>query len=154
MRYYVLSQSSAPGCPIGMLNGALSDKYYQDAKSVGVRYFPWYANPSRGKAHGKFSDEVVFITEDDRYDFDVRGALGFHCLISERFDVAISELSVPMVDVAPVEILSLAGEPAAGTAYCVSVFPSFQPEEVGGESTFCKRKIWQHRKNKEAGCFR
>lgn len=43
-----------------MLNGALYDKYYQDTTSVGVGYFPSYANPSRGKAHEKFSDGVVF----------------------------------------------------------------------------------------------
>ncbi|MEN2474770.1 imm11 family protein [Burkholderia sp. GS2Y] len=125
-----------------MLNGALYDQYYQDPKSVGVGYFPWYANPSRGRAHEKFPDRVVFITEVDRYDFDVRGDLGFHYLISERFCAVISELSVPMVDVAPVEILSLAGEPASPAGYCVAIFPSFQPEEVdGGESKFVNGKF-------------
>ena len=39
MKYYVLSQRADPGCPIGMLNGALYDKYYQDTTSVGVGYF-------------------------------------------------------------------------------------------------------------------
>ena len=77
MKYYVLSQRADPGCPIGMLNGALYDKYYQDTTSVGVGYFPWYANPSRGKGHEKFPDGVVFITQDDRYNFDVHADLGF-----------------------------------------------------------------------------
>ncbi|EMN5132433.1 hypothetical protein RVV79_005599 [Burkholderia contaminans] len=142
MKYYVLSQRADPGCPIGMLNGALYDKYYQDTTSVGVGYFPWYANPSRGKAHEKFPDGVVFITKDDRYDFDVRADLGFHYLMSERFGAVVSELNVPMVDVAPVRILSLEGTPASGDGYCVAIFPSFRPEEVdGGESKFVDGKF-------------
>ncbi|MBN3748897.1 hypothetical protein G3N96_26225 [Burkholderia sp. Se-20373] len=153
MKYYVLSQRADPGCPT--LNGALYDKYYQDTTSVGVGYFPWYANPSRGKAHEKFPDGVVFITKDDRYDFDVRADLGFHYLMSERFGAVVSELNVPMVDVAPVRILSLEGTPASGDGYCVAIFPSFRPEEVdGGESKFLGGKFWRNRKNKEAGCIR
>ncbi|MDF3086581.1 imm11 family protein [Burkholderia sola] len=142
MKYYVLSQRAAPGCPVGMLNGALYDKYYQDSTNVDVGYFPWYANPSRGKAHEKFPDGVVFITKDGRYDFDVRGDLGFYYLMSDRFCTVVSELNVPMVDVVPIEILSLAGEPASRAGYCVGIFPSFQPEDVGsGESKFVNGKF-------------
>ncbi|WP_143331058.1 hypothetical protein [Burkholderia aenigmatica] len=142
MKYYVLSQRSAPGCPVGMLNGALYDRYYPDARRVEVGYFPWYANPSRRKAHEPFPDGVVFITEEARCDFDVRSDLGFYYLISERFGATLSALSVPMVDVAPVEILSLAGERVSGSGYCVSIFPSFQPEEVdAGESSFVTGKF-------------
>ncbi|WP_174961221.1 MULTISPECIES: hypothetical protein [Burkholderia] len=142
MKYYVLSQGSAPGGRIGMLNGALYDRYYPDAKRVEVGYFPWYANPSRGKAHEPFPAGVVFITEEARCDFDVRSDLGFYYLISERFGAALSALRVPMVDVAPVEILSLAGERVSGSGYCVSIFPSFQPEEAdGGESAFVTGKF-------------
>ncbi|AYQ41604.1 hypothetical protein BLA9940_05210 [Burkholderia aenigmatica] len=125
-----------------MLNGALYDRYYPDAKRVEVGYFPWYANPSRRKAHEPFPAGVVFITEEARCDFDVRSDLGFYYLISERFGAALSALRVPMVDVAPVEILSLAGERVSGSGYCVSIFPSFQPDEVdGGESAFVTGKF-------------
>lgn len=100
-----------------MLNVALYDKYYQDTTSVGAGYFPWYANLSRGKGHEKFPDGVVFITQDDRYDFDVHADLGFYYLMNERFGAVVSELNVPMVDVASVRILSLEGTPASGDGY-------------------------------------
>jgi len=126
-----------------MLGGALYDKYYSETKGVEVGYFPWYANPSRGKAHEKFPEGLVFITKDKRYDFDVRSDLNFYYLISDKFNILISKFDVPMVDVAPIEVRSTKGGAVSEGKYHAAVFPSFDPEAVANntESQFVNGKF-------------
>lgn len=143
MKYYALSQKKAPGCPIGMLGGALYDKYYPDVKAIEVGYFPWYANPSRGKAHEKFPPGLVFISKDGGYNFDIRGDLNFYYIISDKFKSLISRFEVEAVDVTPISICSQAGEKISEKHYYAAVFQSFSPEMVSddGESQFVRGKF-------------
>ncbi|WP_431824466.1 hypothetical protein [Burkholderia sp. F1] len=143
VKYYALSRKNAPGCPIGMLNGALYDKYYPDTQAVEAGYFPWYANPSKGRAHEKFPSGLVFITQDTGYDFDARGDLGFYYLVSEKFNNLVSQFGVSIVDASPVAICSPAGEAIAGNCYHAAVFQDFPPETVANqhESQFVRGKF-------------
>lgn len=39
MKYFVISQAEAPGAPLGFLNEALYDKYYENSENVEYGFF-------------------------------------------------------------------------------------------------------------------
>jgi hypothetical protein len=95
MRYFVLTQKKDSGCPVGMLDGALYDRFYESAMIDFVDHgaLNWYSGS--GYKNGvqifePFPEGMVLITKDHGYEFDIR-AMGsnFH-IISEKF-VAVAE---------------------------------------------------------------
>jgi len=117
MDYYVLSQKEDSGCQLGMLNAALYDKFYSDVTDIQYGFFSWYARDCEMKSGCVFPKNGVLISDDDFYDFDIRGISDFFYIVSDEFLAVCNKSDVRIVDCASVQVLSKSGAKISSKNY-------------------------------------
>lgn len=122
MNYYVLSQKKQAGCPQGSLNAALYDKFYSDAKNIEYGFFPWYAEGYKKKVHTPYPNGMVLISEDKKYDFDIRNIWNVLYVVSEEFLLVCKLLDAYVVDAVPISVVSKSGAVIANKNYHAALF--------------------------------
>lgn len=130
MTYYILTRKKEPGCPLGMLNGILHDRFFADAHTSDYGDNPWYADPSTGRPHRPFPQGLVFITEEKKYTFDLRSDSKFFYLASTALVDACRGLNVRFEDLQRVEVMSRQGAQVSDKKYWVCRFQPFPVSEV------------------------
>ena len=122
MNYFVLSQKKQAGCPQGSLNAALYDRFYSDTKKIEHGFFPWYAEGYKKEFHTPYPDGMVLISEDKKYDFEVRNLWSVLYVVSEEFLSVCKLLGVKVVDAVPISVVSKAGAVIAKKNYYAALF--------------------------------
>lgn len=130
MSHYILTQKKEPGCPLGLLNGILHSHFFIDAHKSEYGDQPWYADASGGRPHRPFPEGLVFITDEKKYDFDLRSDSKFFYLASDELISACRKLNVSFEDIQRVEVESRQGKPVAEKVYWVCRFQPFAVANV------------------------
>lgn len=125
MAFFMLSQKKDVGCPVGLLNAALYDHFYENAKSLDHGAFPWYSNAALGKPHEALPSGLILIANAKKYDFAIRALYDRLYVASEGFVEACRELGVAMLDCQKVDVVSGLNKSIVSSQYYVVVFDSF-----------------------------
>lgn len=129
MKFYALSQKDGVGCPVGMLNSELFDKFYENTKDVNFGMFPWYSyNKYRGSPP-PFPATACLISKDREYKFDLRRINSFS-IASDRFIDICEKHGVPAIQKRPIRVCSTRGENRASQPYNACWFPTFSIDEA------------------------
>lgn len=120
--FFVLTQKKAPGCPIGMLDGALYDRFYDSStlKSVDHGAFNWYAGSGYKdgfQTFAPFPDGLVLITKDRGYEFDIRAMGSNFYIVSSTFIQVANAANVTFESCKPIKMLDRQGNEATTTKY-------------------------------------
>ena len=127
MKFFVLTQQKAPGGPVGMLDGALYDRFYDSSKLKSVDHgaFNWYAGSGYKdgvQTFAPFPDGLVFITKDRGYDFDIRAVGSNFYIVSARFVEAADVANVRFESRKPIDVRDRKGNEATATKYYAARF--------------------------------
>jgi hypothetical protein len=117
----MLSQKKDVGCPVGKLNAALYDRFYDDAKSMDHGTFPWYANTALGRPHEKLPEGLVLIAGVKKIEFSVRQLYDRLYVASEAFVEVCRELGVKVLDCVKVDVVSSLNKSIVSSQYYVVV---------------------------------
>ncbi|MDF9619098.1 hypothetical protein P5705_15735 [Pseudomonas entomophila] len=118
----MLSQKKDIGCPVGKLNAALYDRFYDNAKSMDHGIFPWYANAALGRPHEKLPEGLVLIASVKKIEFSVRMLYDRLYAASEEFLEVCRELGVQMLDCVKIDVVSSLNKSIVSSQYYVVVF--------------------------------
>lgn len=141
MKYYVLSQKEDFGCPLGMLDAALYDRFYTDPTIVDYGFFSWYTRKCEMKRGQVFPRDGVLFCRDDYYDFDIRGISRFFYVVSDAFLELCNELNVGILECAKIKVLSISGEEISSKKYNAVIFDELDAKKDSDpSSTFLKRE--------------
>ncbi|UPF03564.1 hypothetical protein MXB02_23865 [Pseudomonas mosselii] len=136
MKYFVISQAEAPGAPLGFLNAALYDKYYENSEDVEYGFFPWYAERRASREHKPFPVGMVLISKDKSYSFDIRGVAGFY-VVSDEFLRVCSGFTTCVEDFASIEVVAKGGGGISEKKYSAAYLGGLDVRDYAApESTF------------------
>lgn len=139
MKFFVLTQKKAPGCPLGMLDGALYDRFYDSSKLKSVDHgaFNWYAGSGYKdgvQTFAPFPDGLVWITKERGYEFDIRAMGSNFYIVSARFVEVAEAANVSFESHKPIEVRDRQGGEATQTKYYAARFVYRDRSEVLDES--------------------
>ena len=139
MNFFVLTQMKDSGCPIGMLDGALYDRFYDSStlKSVDHGAFNWYAGSGYKdgvQTFAPFPDGLVLITKDRGYEFDIRAMGSNFYIVSARFVEAVDAANARFESCKPIDVRDRQGNEATATKYYAARFVYRDRTEVLDES--------------------
>ncbi|MFJ4145896.1 Imm43 family immunity protein [Pseudomonas sp. NPDC089734] len=122
MKFYVMSEKKERGCPVGLSNSALYDKFYPDIKKVKHGYFPWYSESRRAASRTPFPQGMVLISKEKLFDFDIRSDSNFFYIASEEFLSLCKDFGLGVVDQAKIEVVSQSGKSISSKCYSAVLF--------------------------------
>lgn len=167
MKHYALAQKKDRGCPIGMLNAALYDRFYDRSEIDKVEYgnFNWYSGSGYKngvQTYEPFPDGLVLISKDKLYDFDIRSDSGKFYIASESFIDLARSLGCEFDGCNKIEVRSRDGSSIAEKRYFVVRFKYCEFSDVvdqgnsafGGEPKLIKLKKLTIRPEVSAALFR
>jgi len=118
-------QKKEPGCPLGVFDAILLDRFRENGKDTNYGYLPWYSSPGSQP----FPDGLCLITTFKRFSFDIRSDSSFFYVVSSRFVEAFTEAGGVFEDCKQVEVRSQRGALLA-LQYHVCRFTSHDVDEV------------------------
>ncbi|NWD83073.1 hypothetical protein HX891_22055 [Pseudomonas reactans] len=130
--HYALSQEQKPGCPIGMLDAALYDKFYEHPEKIKYGFFPWYSENNFRHPKHKLPEGITLIGKGSDYRFGARNLFKSIYAIDEKFLKTCQEAKVNFHDIQPMATVDKYGTSISKSAYYAVVFKC--SEEIAGIS--------------------
>lgn len=130
MKFYMMSQKKDFGSPLGLLDAALYDKFYENWRGVNHGDFPWYSNSAMHRAHEKMPEGMVLVGGGKKYCFGARRLINNLYAISDDFYNACLEVGVDFLDAVRVSFKVDGGRSENLISYHAAVFKSYAVEKV------------------------
>jgi hypothetical protein len=132
MEYFILSRKKERGCPTGLLNSILYDRFYdrKEASKIKYGYFPWYADALKYNVHIALPKGLVLISKDPLYDFEIRNHMGSIYYVSENFLNLLNAFNVGFSNCVPISVCNQDGKPISDKQYFAIIFNKFRITDV------------------------
>ncbi|STQ89882.1 hypothetical protein EV682_1144 [Iodobacter fluviatilis] len=131
-KYFVMAAKEETGCPSGFYYVYLLNTF--DAKTYktgGYGKLPWYTGPKRyGTPIPPFPSDLFLVTENTKYEYDIRSGSSYFYVLSEKFASIISEYKTNFIQISPVKYIDKNGDGVLGKSYFVGRTKPLKKEEV------------------------
>lgn len=144
MKFYVMSQRRAPGCPVGWVEAFIVDKghphlcdhYYADNETCKR---PLWAGRRAGVYAPLFRPGMIAVDWDPRWRFDIRGMGHGVYLASDRFMEVSRNAGAGFVDQSPLTVRSKRGVDLLQFSYNAVIFKELDVLDVAAPESLLVR---------------